>query len=68
MCGADEPATVADALAMLDRALAALAGADAGSLPRAVGLVFRRLDELRSRRESTTWKHESRCLALALSP
>ncbi|MGN6172009.1 MAG: hypothetical protein ACTHPS_03500 [Streptosporangiaceae bacterium] len=36
MCGADEPATVADALAMLDRALAALAGADAGSLPTAV--------------------------------
>ena len=36
MGGADEPATVADALAMLDRALAALAGADAGSLPTAV--------------------------------
>jgi hypothetical protein len=27
MCGADDPATVGDALAMLDRALAALAGA-----------------------------------------
>jgi hypothetical protein len=36
LCGADEPATVADALAMLDRALAALARADAGSLPTAV--------------------------------
>ena len=36
MCGADDPATVGDALAMLDRALAALAGADAGSLPTAV--------------------------------
>jgi len=30
MCRADDPATVGDALAMLDRALAALAGADAG--------------------------------------
>src|SRR5215475_6122656 len=36
MCGADDPATVADALAMLDRALAALTDADAGSLPTAV--------------------------------
>jgi Domain of unknown function (DUF222) len=36
MCGEQEPANVADALAMLDRALAALAAADAGSLPTAV--------------------------------
>ena len=36
MCGADDPATVSDALAMLDRALAAPADADAGSLPTAV--------------------------------
>jgi hypothetical protein len=36
MCGEQEPANVADALAMLDRALAALAAADAGSLRTAV--------------------------------
>jgi Domain of unknown function (DUF222) len=36
MCGEQEPANVADALAMLDRALAALAATDAGSLPTAV--------------------------------
>jgi Domain of unknown function (DUF222) len=36
MCGEQEPANVADALAMLDRALAALAAADARSLPTAV--------------------------------
>src|SRR5438876_11909109 len=36
MGGADEPAAAPAALAMLDRALAALAGADAGSLPTAV--------------------------------
>lgn len=36
MCGANDPATMADALAMLDRALAALAHADAGSVPTAV--------------------------------
>ena len=35
MCGEQEPANVADALAMLDRALAALAAADAGALPTA---------------------------------
>ena len=33
MCGADDPANVADALTMLDRALTRLAAADAGSLP-----------------------------------
>jgi Domain of unknown function (DUF222) len=36
MCGEQEPANVADALAMLDRALAALAAADAGALPTAL--------------------------------
>ena len=36
MCGADEPATVGDALAMLDRALAVVSAADAGSLPTEV--------------------------------
>ena len=36
MCGGQDPANVADALAMLDRALAALNAADAASLPTAV--------------------------------
>ena len=36
MCGEQDPANVAEALAMLDRALAALTTADAGSLPTAV--------------------------------
>src|SRR5262249_52855298 len=36
MCGGREPASVAEALAMLDRALGALATADAGSLPTPV--------------------------------
>ena len=36
MCGEREPANVAEALAMLDRALGALANADAGSLPAPV--------------------------------
>jgi len=36
MCGGQDPATVADALIMLDRALAALNAADAASLPTAV--------------------------------
>ena len=36
MCGQQEPASVAEALAMLDRALVALNAADAGSLPTAV--------------------------------
>ena len=36
MCGEQEPANVAEALAMLDRALGALAAADAGSMPAAV--------------------------------
>jgi hypothetical protein len=36
MCGADDPANVADALTMLDRALTRLAAADAGSLPTEV--------------------------------
>ena len=35
MCGEQEPANAADALAMLDRALTALAAADAGVLPAA---------------------------------
>ena len=50
MCGADDPATVGDALAMLDRALAALAGADAGSLPTAVqAQALRALERAESR-------------------
>jgi hypothetical protein len=36
MCGGQEPVSVAEALAMLDRALAALNAADAGSLPTPV--------------------------------
>jgi hypothetical protein len=36
MCGEQEPANVAEALSMLDRALGALATADAGSLPTPV--------------------------------
>ena len=36
MCGGQDPANVADALAMLDRALVALNAADAASLPTAV--------------------------------
>jgi Domain of unknown function (DUF222) len=36
MCGEQEPANVAEALAMLDRALGALTNADAGSLPTPV--------------------------------
>jgi hypothetical protein len=36
MCGAREPANVAEALSMLDRALGALATADAGALPTPV--------------------------------
>ena len=36
MCGEQEPANVAEALSMLDRALGALAAADAGSLPTPV--------------------------------
>ena len=35
MCGEQEPANAADALAMLDRALTALAAVDAGALPAA---------------------------------
>jgi hypothetical protein len=51
MCGADDPATVGDALAMLDRALAALAGADAGSLPTAVQAeALRALERAEARR------------------
>jgi hypothetical protein len=33
LCGGQDPANVTDALAMLDRALAALNAADAASLP-----------------------------------
>ena len=36
MCSEEEPANVAEALSMLDRALGALATADAGSLPTPV--------------------------------
>ena len=36
MCGAQEPANVGEALAVLDRALGLLAAADPGSLPTAV--------------------------------
>ena len=36
MCGPREPASVSGALAMLDRALEALASADAASLPTGV--------------------------------
>ena len=36
MCGEQEPANVAEALSMLDRALGALTNADAGSLPTPV--------------------------------
>ena len=36
MCGEQEPANVAEALSMLDRALGALSNAEAGSLPTPV--------------------------------
>ena len=50
MCGADDPATVGDALAMLDRALAALVAADAGSLPTAVqAQALRALEQAEAR-------------------
>jgi hypothetical protein len=50
MCGGQEPANVAEALSMLDRALCALAAADAGSLPTPVqAQVLRALERAEAR-------------------
>jgi hypothetical protein len=50
MCGEQEPANVAEALSMLDRALGALATADAGSLPTPVqAQVLRALERAEAR-------------------